>query len=362
MASVHLLHRIPLLVLALAAPLAAQTTVTVPCAADNTLYESATGSLSNGSGPSIFIGMTAGNPTSIPQTRRALVRFNVAASVPAGARILAASFSLNVVQTTAFPPINVDGHRVLQAWGEGTSVATLGQGGQGAPATAGDATWLHSSFPGVFWPAPGGNFVATPSFTMSTPSFGIGTSPIAPGTVTDVQFWLDNPAQNFGWLLKVTNETIGSTARRCDSRQNTLGTPPSLSVTYVVPGQLATWGSGCPVGAGNFGFSYVGPPVGGTTIQLVETNAPALTIGANFFTLDLDPIGIPLLPGCTIYLPLANLITGPVFVTNAAGNGSAPFAVPFGFPGYTVVCQAFAFDSTNPLGFVLSNAGIADLL
>jgi len=360
MASVHLLHRLPHLALALiATPLAAQTTVIVPCAADNTLYESPTGSLSNGSGPSIFIGMTAG--PFVPQKRRALVRFNVAASVPAGAKILAASFSLNVVQTTAFPPIPVMGHRVLQAWGEGTSIATLGNGGQGAPATTGDATWLHSSWSTVFWATAGGDYDLTPSFTMSTPSFGIGTSPIAPGTVTDVQFWLDNPAQNFGWLLK-TDEQFASTARRCDSRETTLGTPPSLSVTYVVPGQLATWGSGCPVGAGNFGFSYVGAPVGGTTIQLVQNNAPALTIGVNFFSLELDPIGSPLLPGCTIYLPLASLLSGPVFITDGAGNGSAPFGVPFGFPGYIVVSQSFAFDSASLLGFSLSNAGIAHLL
>ena len=362
MASVHLLHRLPHLVLALlAAPLAAQTTVTVPCAADNTLYESATGALSNGRGPSIFIGMTAGNPTATPLIRRALVRFDVAASVPAGAKILAASFSLNVVQTTAFLPVNVMGHRVLQAWGEGTSVATLGQGGQGAPATAGDATWLHSSWPSVFWASAGGDWVPTPSFTMSTPSFGIGTSPVGPGTVADAQLWLDNPAQNFGWLLK-TDEVLASTARRCDSRENALGVPPSLSVTYVVPGQLATWGSGCPVGAGNFGFSYVGPPVGGTTIQLVQTNAPPFSIGANFFTLELDPVGIPLLPGCTIYLPLASLISGPVFITDGAGNASSPFGVPFGFPGYIVVSQSVVLVNTNPFGFVLSNAGIADLL
>lgn len=359
MAPVHLLLRLPHLVLALlAAPVAAQTTITLPCIADNTLYESPTGALSNGIGPSIFIGMTAG--PIVPQKRRALVRFNVAGNVPAGAKVLAASFSLNVVQTTAFPPIPVMGHRVLQAWGEGTSLATLGNGGQGAPATPGDATWLHSNWSGVLWAAAGGDFAATPSFTMSTPSFGIGTSPIAPGTVTDVQFWLDNPAQNFGWLLK-TDEVLASTARRCDSRETVLGTPPSLSVTYVVPGQLATWGSGCPIGAGNFGFSYVGAPVGGTVIQLVQTNAPAFTIGANFFSLELDPIGIPLLPGCTIYLPLASLITGPVFVTDAVGNGAAPFAVPFGFPGFIIVSQSFAFDA-NPLGFVLSNAGVADLL
>jgi hypothetical protein len=197
---------------------------------------------------------------------------------------------------------------------------------------------------------------------MSTPSFGIGTSPIAPGTVTDVQFWLDNPAQNFGWLLKVPNETLAATARRCDSRETVLGTPPSLSVTYVVPGQLATWGTGCPVGTGNFGFSYVGAPVGGTTIQLVQTGAPPVTIGANFFALELDPIGITLLPSCTIYLPLATMITGPLFITDALGNGAAPFAVPFGFPGYTVVSQSFAFDGASLLGFSLSNAGIADLL
>ncbi|HEX6813402.1 MAG TPA: DNRLRE domain-containing protein [Planctomycetota bacterium] len=354
----QLLHPVPHLVLALlVTPLAAQTTVTVPCAADNTLYESPTGALSNGAGPSIFAGTNATTP---PMARRALVRFDVAASVPAGATILSASLSVNVVQTTAFPPIPVAVHRVLQSWGEGTSVSTLGQGGQGAPATTNDATWLHRFWPSTLWTAAGGDFAPAPSFTIVTPAFGTGTSPISPGTVTDVQFWLNNPAQNFGWLLK-TDELLASTARRMDSRENSVGTPPSLSVTYVVPGQLATWGTGCPVGAGTFGFSYVGSPVGGTTIQLVNTNAPPLTVGAVFFSLQLDPIGLPLLPGCTIYLPLTGLITGPIFVTDGAGNGSAPFGVPFGFPGFIVVAQSLAL-APSPLGFLLSNAAVADLL
>ncbi len=353
MTSAHFLRITPFVLAALAAHLAAQTTVSVPCNLDNTLYESATGALSNGLGAGIFAGVNANN-----EKRRALVRFDVAGSLPAGAKVLAASLTVNVVQSTAFLPVNVAGHRVLQAWGEGTSIA-LGGGGGGAPSTAGDATWLHSLYPSTFWSTAGGDFTATPSFTMSTPSFGLGTSPIAPGTVIDVQFWLDNPAQNFGWLLK-TDELFPSTARRMDSRQGTV--KPSLSVTYMVPGDVGIWGTGCPVGAGTFGFAFVGAPIGGSTIQLVQTNGPPVTIGANFFSLGLDPIGVPLLPACTVYLPLAQeIIPGSIFVLDGSGYASSPFGVPAGYPGYLVVSQSVALVN-NLLGFVLSNAGVIDLL
>lgn len=37
--------------------------------------------------------------------------------------------------------------------------------------------------------------------------------------VADVQGWLDNPASNFGWLVK-GNEARPTTAKRFNSRQN----------------------------------------------------------------------------------------------------------------------------------------------
>ena len=66
--------------------LAQTTTVTLNPDKDNTLYESATGSLSNGAGAYLFSGVTGQ-----PGIRRTLVHFNVAGSVPAGARIVSAT-------------------------------------------------------------------------------------------------------------------------------------------------------------------------------------------------------------------------------------------------------------------------------
>lgn len=338
----------------LACAVCAQTTVTVPCAADNTLYQSATGNLSNGAGDSLFAGVTG-----MGSTRRAVLRFDVAAMVPANATILAASLNLNCAQSTVALPMPLAAHRVQQAWGEGTSNATAGGGGSGAPATAGDATWLHTFYPGNTWSSAGGDFDPVPTVTMSMPGIGPFSSPATLAVTAEVQSWLDNPASNHGWLLK-TDEVLPSTSHRFDSRQST-GSVPTLTVSYMLPGTGGSWGTGCPVGTGTFTNAYVGAPIGGTTIAIAKTGAPPLGIGVDFFSLALDPIGTPLLPGCTVYLPLAlPLIPGNVYVTDAAGTGGTLFPVPMNFPGYLVTCQAVVLDN-NPVGLVVSNAALAVL-
>ena len=50
---------------------------------DATLYESLAGNLANGAGTGVFIGVTGQ-----PAARRALLRFDVAGSIPAGSKIL----------------------------------------------------------------------------------------------------------------------------------------------------------------------------------------------------------------------------------------------------------------------------------
>ena len=85
-------------------------------------------------------------------------------------------------------------HRMGRDWGEGASVASGGQGSGGASA-AGDATWIHSSFPGRNWTRPGGDFVARASATTSTTQsrrdamFASSTQLIA-----DLQSFLGNSA------------------------------------------------------------------------------------------------------------------------------------------------------------------------
>ena len=342
------------LVAAFSCPLAAQTTVSIVADRDNTLYEDLAGGLSNGSGPSVFVGING-----INMKLRTLLHFDVAGSVPAGARVIAADLQLYVEQSAAFLPLAVGAHRIGRSWGEGASVAGgpgLGNGGGGTAAAPGDATWLHAFFPNTFWNTAGGDFAPTASFSIELPNlFGFQSAPL-PGLVADVQDWLDNPAQNHGWLLK-SDELVGPTARRLDSRE-AAANRPTLHVTYLLPGDTGAWGVGCPVGTSTFALALGGSATGGNTVSITYSSAPPLSIGANFFSLALDPIGVPLFPSCTLYLPVTQeIIGGEAFLTDAGGNGATSLLVPAGFPGFLINCQAAAFDAT-PLGISLSNSGV----
>ncbi|HEX7878828.1 MAG TPA: multicopper oxidase domain-containing protein, partial [Candidatus Eisenbacteria bacterium] len=163
--------------------------------------------------------------------RRALVRFPMA-GLPAGAVVSSATLTLR--STTSGGATDVNVHRVLADWGEGTSNAA-GSEGAGAAATSGDATWLHRFYNTLLWSAPGGQYQGTPSATASVAA----QNPYAwsgPGMVTDVQAWLDGVATNFGWVL-VGVENAGNTEKRYASRQYAADTSyrPRLTITYTVP-------------------------------------------------------------------------------------------------------------------------------
>lgn len=337
--------------IALAGAALAQTTVNIPCAADNTLYETIFGDASNGAGGSTFVGAN-----SFGSIRRAVMRFDVASVVPAGSRILTARLNLYVTQSIVALPLAMSGHRLTTSWGQGTSVAS-GGGGGGAPASVGDATWLHRFWNTQLWATPGGDFAATPSFTGAMPTFGAFSTDLSRAAAADVQSWLDNPATNFGWLLKVQNETLASTAHRLNSREAS-SNKPALVVTYLAPGQLGNYGTGCPTtGSSTAVAAYSGSSAGGSTLTINKTQTIPNSVGADFFTLSLDPVGVALLPGCTAYLPLAEVISGGAFLTNGAGAGSSTLVVPTGFPGVLINCQA-AVIANNPLGFVLTNSAL----
>ncbi|MGC6488753.1 MAG: DNRLRE domain-containing protein [Planctomycetota bacterium] len=335
-------------------PLASgQTTVTISSDKDTTLYESSSGSLANGGGDSIFcgvVGFTGGFGK-----RRALMHFDVASQIPSGARILAVEFDVFSAQSTAFLPIQTFMHRVTQDWSEGSVVAP-GAGGAGGSSASGETTWLHTNYPSATWTNPGGDFDPTPSFVFDLASIGPSTALVAPGMVADVQSWLDNPTGNFGWLMK-TDEQFPQTARRMYARE--FGSaPPTLRVTYLAPGQTGTYGTGWPVNGAPFQLDVTGTATGGATLPITYSNAPGpFSVGANFLSIGLDPVGTALLPGNQLYLPFAGpLISGGGFVVTG-GVGVSFFTVPAGFPGYLVSMQAAVIDS-SPLGFSLSNAGV----
>jgi len=230
-----------LLLLGLSSTPACADSVTLACDRDNTLYESTTGALSNGAGPTMFAGRTNQAANS---RRRALVHFDVAAAVPAGSTITAASLTLNASQVSSAAPQVVALHRVLADWGEGASNAG-DPGGSGAPAATGDATWKHCFFNTTLWAAPGGDFVAGPSAQLAVSDVGPWTWAPTAGMVADAQAWLDTPGANFGWLL-TGDESGGGTTKRFDTRES--GDPaarPSLRIDYTpagTPAASVTWG------------------------------------------------------------------------------------------------------------------------
>lgn len=198
-------------------------TVQIEPSRDNTLYESATGALSNGAGFHLFAGRTAQ-----PELRRGLLAFDVAGNVPAGATITGASLTLNLSKAIS-GALPVSLHRVLGDWGEGTADAP-GEEGIGAPAAGGDATWLHTFSPSDFWLTPGGDFDPVPSSTTAVGStFGPYTWDATPEMLADLEAWLNDPATNYGWLLLGDEVTLAS-AKRFDSRESSV--PPVLTVHF----------------------------------------------------------------------------------------------------------------------------------
>jgi hypothetical protein len=219
---------IPVLMLSVlqSAGLNAQTTVILNPDKDNTLYESVTGDISNGSGTELYTGTTNTN-----SKRRILIRFNIGV-IPAGATITAATLTLTVDKTSSGAE-NTSIHRVTSDWGEGASVAT-GGGGGGAVAQTNDATWLNTFFPSSLWTNPGGDYATATSATTSVNGNGIYTWS-SPQVIADIQSWLDSVNPNYGWII-LGNESTSRTTKRMISRESgNTASRPRLSLTYTVP-------------------------------------------------------------------------------------------------------------------------------
>ena len=217
--------------LCLAMPLppgAAQETQIWSASKDNTLIESPTGALSNGEGSSFFVGRTNQLRDSI---RRGLLAFDIADKLPKGSKVTSVTLTLKVERTPGgSEPIEL--HRVLNNWGEGSSSS---QGGRGAPAAKGDATWIHTFYDKDSWSKPGGDFSATASAVQTVGGVGTYTWGSTSEMVTEVQTWLDSPEGNFGWLL-LGNETSPGTVKVFASRESSdSSVRPQLTVNFQPP-------------------------------------------------------------------------------------------------------------------------------
>lgn len=213
-------------------------TLFIVAGADNTLYEDPDGAVSNGEGGFMLAGRNNLGQDSI---RRAVLYFDVAGQLPYGAIVEQASLTLYLERGNGGERV-LNLHRLLSDWGEAGS-KVMG-GGLGAPAQQGDATWLHSFWPDVFWQRDGGHYVGrvsasqtvgdpAPGMELDTPGFYTWGS--SARLVQDVRRWQRQPEKNFGWIL-LGDETVSQTAKRFSSRDNTNpALHPVLEVHYSMP-------------------------------------------------------------------------------------------------------------------------------
>jgi len=203
--------------------------------ADNSLYFESPAN-SNGAGNALF----AGNNNN-SHARRALLAFDIAGNIPAGATITSAELRLSLLQ--APPNLSETAmtlHPLTASWGEGTSNAG-NPGGMGILAAARDATWVNRFHPGTAWTDPGGDF--NPLASASAPVGVLGNA-VWTGLAGDVQNWLNGPAGNFGWLL-LGDETTNQTARSFASRQHiTAALRPRLTIEYTAVPEPGMWACG----------------------------------------------------------------------------------------------------------------------
>jgi spore coat protein A len=218
---VHLFVKIALLASAsLLAKRVEADQVTLSPVKDTTIYEGSD-PVADGRGYHLFAGFTADHTE-----RRALLAFDVTRSLPPGATVRSATLGLTLTRTQPSTS-DVSIHRLLAAWGEGSSRASGNEGG-GAPASEGDATWACSAWPADAWNSPGGDFEPSLSATLTVAGTGAYQWTSA-DLARDVQSFLDQPDTNNGWILVGTG-----TAKRFDSRESG-GTGPTLDVVFDPP-------------------------------------------------------------------------------------------------------------------------------
>ncbi|MGC4007269.1 MAG: DNRLRE domain-containing protein [Pirellulales bacterium] len=240
---------------ALARQLDAATVVLNP-SQDNTIF-SATTTNSNGQGD-LYVGLTnSGN------IRRALLQFDIFGAIPAGATITEVSLTLRE-QSGNNGNRQVDLLRVTNAWGEGASLSSGTGAGNGAAAQTGDATWTSRIFNTQAWTNPGGDFSSTVSgstlVTAGTTNQQFTWSSTASGNgqlLLDVQNWLTNPGQNFGWLLR-GDESANQTAKVFYSGESAVpANLPALTITFTPATVPEPSVVGAIVAAGGLGIATI---------------------------------------------------------------------------------------------------------
>jgi PKD repeat protein len=218
---------------------AASSEISLTTVQDATIYEE---NPNNGGGAYDQFVSGLAYLSSVVGKRRALVKFDVS-SLSSLSTILEAEMTLKCTKVKDDEARNVSIHRITTGWNEGTSVSgpapTPPQAGQGVPQTGNDVTWAEASASVTNWITDGGDYEPTPSASLNVSIVGSYTWLTTASTVSDVQLWLNNSANNHGWLIQ-GEETLPmpsvGTVKWFGAKEQTLAADrPILTVTFRRP-------------------------------------------------------------------------------------------------------------------------------
>jgi len=200
---------------------------------DSTIYEESP-TFSNGGYDSIFAGKTRG--LELTTLRRSAIRFDLS-SIPSNAQVTAVTLSLVIAQSASSDqPHNL--HPIQKDWDEGT-VSGIQRGGASDP---GDMTWADNMSGSSSWTNLGGDFGPSSAQTFVGDA-GNTIHFSSAAMASEVQGWIDAPANNFGWMM-LGNEASLKTAKRFHSSEATLqANRPILTVVFesAAPPPVSTW-------------------------------------------------------------------------------------------------------------------------
>ena len=232
-------------------------TLTLTPSADTTLFQNFPDNNLGG------VTMLAAGTTAHGFLTRALIKFDVAGQIPPGSTVTSARLRVTVSRAPlGAQPSTFSLRRVLRDWGEGDkSVGTLGD-----VATEGEANWTYRFYDVASWQTPGGapgvDFSNTSSSSAPSATGGTMLFNTSVQMVADVQSWLQNPGQNFGWLVISGSEQLLSTARRLASREDP-NSAPALEIQYAPPFRI----DNVALSDGSFHFSFHVEPLFTYTVE-----------------------------------------------------------------------------------------------
>lgn len=181
----------------------------------DTYLEGGTASYANyGSTTSMFFGKYLGSNS----VERAALKFDIAGTLPAGAKIKKAYLKFYVSSSSAIPQaMNGTFYEITSTWSEG------------------GASWV-SSTAGTFWTNAGGDHASTAASNAQNFS-SVSVYKTFEINAATAQKWIDTPALNRGLLLRSDIETSALTNNWFGLRSSNYGTVeqrPKLTVYYTL--------------------------------------------------------------------------------------------------------------------------------